>query len=69
MKMSNRKYDIMKWCLLTLEPALVTLISGLGVALNLDTGLVVTIIGLASTFLGSILGISSVNYNKEDGGK
>lgn len=64
MKMSNRKYDIMKWCLLTLEPALVALITGLGVALNLDTGLVVTIIGLVSTFLGSILEISSANYNK-----
>lgn len=64
MKMSNKKYDVMKWCLLTLEPLLVTLISGLDIALNLDTGLVVTIIGLVSTLLGSILGISTANYNK-----
>lgn len=65
--MSNRVYDILKWCLLVLEPALVTFISGLGVALNWDTELIVTIIGLVSTFLGTITGISSINYSKKKG--
>ena len=66
MKMSNKAYDILKWVLLVFEPALVTLISGLGVALKWDTELIVTIIGLVSVFLGSITGISSINYAKEN---
>lgn len=65
MKMNNKVYDILKWVLLVFEPALVTLISGLGVALKWDTELIVTIIGLVSVFLGSITGISSLNYAKE----
>lgn len=64
--MSNKMYDNLKWSLLTLEPALVTLISGLGIALKWDTSLIVTIIGLVSTFLGTITGISSINYKKEN---
>lgn len=67
MKLSNKTYDKLKWLLLVFEPALVTLISGLGVALKWDTKLIVTIIGLVSVFLGSITGISSLNYSK--GGK
>lgn len=63
--MSNKVYDRLKWCLLTLEPALVTFISGLGVTLKWDTALICTLIGLVSTFLGTITGISSVNYSKK----
>lgn len=65
MKMSNKTYDRLKWFLLVFEPALVTLISGLGVAIKWDTSLVVTIIGLVSAFLGTITGISSSKYKKE----
>lgn len=65
MKMSNKVYDALKWLLLVFEPALVTLISGLGLALKWDTELIVTIIGLISVFVGSITGISSLNYKKE----
>lgn len=64
--MSNKVYDIVKWCLLVLEPALVTLISGLGIALNWNTELIITIIALVSTFLGTITGISSINYAKKE---
>lgn len=65
MKMKNETYDRLKWFLFVFEPALVTLISGLGVALKLDTALVVTLIGLFSTFIGSITGISNLKYKKE----
>ena len=68
-KMKNATYDTIKYFLFVFEPALVTLISGLGVALNLDTELVVTIIGLLTTFVGAITQISNNNYNKEKGDK
>lgn len=63
MKLKNKTYDKWKFILLTLEPALVGLISGVGVLFKLDTTIIVGLIGLISTFLGSILQVSSSNYN------
>ena len=65
MKLSNKTYDIIKYALFVFIPALITLISGLGVALNFDASLIVTIIGLIATFVGSVTGISNKNYKKE----
>ena len=64
MKMSNKTYDFLKWTLLVFEPALITFIGGLGVAFEWDASLVITLIGLVSTFLGSITGISNLKYKK-----
>ena len=64
MKLKNEVYDILKWCLLTLEPALITLIATLGTIYKFDTEVILLTIGAISTFLGAILGISSVKYNK-----
>ena len=64
MKLSNKAYDTLKWVLFVFEPALVTLIAGLGVALDWDSSLIVTLIGLVSTFLGSITGLSNAKYKK-----
>ncbi len=62
--MSNRVYDILKWISLVFLPALITFI---GVVLNvLEVGnaeVILTIAVAFNTFLGSILGISNVNYN------
>ena len=65
MKLKNKTYDKLKFILLTLEPALVGLISGIGVLFKLDTTIIVGLIGLISTFLGSILQVSSSNYNDD----
>lgn len=67
MKMSNKTYDILKYVLLVVEPAIVTLISGLGIEYGLDTGRIVATIGLVSTFLGSVTNISSNIYKKSKG--
>lgn len=66
MKLTNKQYDVAKWIVTVVIPALITLISGLGVALNYDTTVLTTIIGLFTTFAGAVLGISSKNYQAEN---
>ena len=66
--MSNKTYDNLKWITLVFLPALTTFI---GVILNCfdyeSTDIVLTIMVGFDTFLGSLLGISNINYKK--GGK
>ena len=63
--MSNRVYDILKWITLVFLPALTTLV---GVMLNTFnvgcTDIVLTIMTAVTTFMGAVLGISNINYNK-----
>lgn len=66
MKLSNKQYDIIKFILFTVAPALTTLIGGLGMLYEFDVTKIVTIIGLVSAFVGAITGLSSNQYNKED---
>lgn len=67
MKMSNKAYDILKWIAMVFLPALTTFV---GVILNSfnvpGTETILTIMIALNTFLGSLLGISSINYNKGD---
>lgn len=63
--MSNKTYDILKWIVITVLPALLTLFGVIGATLGFGfTDTVITIGTAVITFLGTILGISSVNYNK-----
>ena len=65
MKFSNRTYDTLKWVILTVAPALMTLVSALGVLYGWQqTELTVAVIGAVTTFLGAITGVSSVKYNQ-----
>lgn len=65
MKFSNRTYDTLKWVILTVAPALMTLVSALGVLYGWrQTELTVAVIGAITTFLGTITGVSSVKYNQ-----
>ena len=61
---SNKAYDILKWISLVFLPALITFV---GVVLNVleigNTEIILTIAIAFNTFLGSVLGISNVNYN------
>jgi len=67
MKMSNKTYDALKWIAMVFLPALTTFV---GVILNSfnvpGTETILTIMIALDTFLGSLLGISSINYNKGD---
>lgn len=63
--MSNKIYDVMKWISLVFLPAFITF---LGVVLNClevaNAEVILTILIAFNTFLGSILGISNISYNK-----
>ena len=64
--MSNKMYDVLKWIAMYLLPALGTLYFALAGIWGLPYGeQIVGTITAIDTFLGVILGISSVQYNKE----
>jgi len=69
MKLKNKVYDILKWITLILMPALITLV---GVILNCydikNADTILTILTAIETFMGSVLGISNVNYYRNGDG-
>ena len=66
--MSNKTYDALKWIAMIVLPALGTLYFALAGIWNFPYGeeIVGTITAL-DVFLGAILGISNVTYNKQLG--
>lgn len=69
--MSNKTYDVLKWVATVVLPALATLTLTIGQIWNLSTWMVPigATIAAVATFLGAILGISSIAYNKAKGDK
>ena len=66
--MSNKVYDILKFIALIVLPALGTLYFALCKIWGLPYGEeIVGTITAIDTFLGALLGISSVQYNKKGG--
>lgn len=65
--MPNKVYDILKFIAQIVLPALGTLYFAIASIWNLPYGEeIVGTITAIDTFLGTILGISSLNYNKKD---
>lgn len=65
--LSNKTYDVLKWIAQFLLPALGTLYFALAGIWSFPYGeQVVGTITAVDTFLGVILGISTVQYNKEN---
>jgi len=65
--MNNKTYDILKWGVITVLPALSVLIATIGETLNFaNTNTVIIILNAVTVFLGTLIGVSSVKYNKED---
>lgn len=63
--LNNRMYDCLKWIALVVLPALGTLYFALASIWGLPYGQeVVGTITAIDTFLGALLGISSVQYNR-----
>lgn len=63
--MSNKVYNILKWVAMIVLPALATLYLGLSNVWGLPYGEEVsTTITLVNTFLGTVLMISTNQYNK-----
>ena len=69
MKMSNKAYDICKFIAQILLPALATLYFAIASIWGLPYAeQIVGTITAVDTFLGAILGISTMKYNKEHTG-
>lgn len=65
--MSNKAYDILKWIALVVLPAIATLYFALSGIWGWPYGEeIVGTITAIDAFLGALLGISSINYYKED---
>lgn len=65
--MSNKTYDILKWIALVMLPAASALYFGLSQVWGLPYGEeIVGTISMIDAFLGALLGISNVNYNKQN---
>lgn len=65
MKLSNKMYDSLKWIAMYFLPAVGTLYFALAGIWNLPYGeQIVGSITAVDTFLGVILGISTIQYNK-----
>lgn len=63
--MSNKVYDVLKWIAQILLPALTLFVGVVLKCFNVEcTDIVITIMTAFDAFLGAILGISTINYNK-----
>ena len=66
MKLPSNVYDILKWLVLIVIPALTTLYAVLDRTFNWGMAETVTTISAAvCTCIGAIIGISTAQYNKE----
>lgn len=69
MKLSNRTYDILKYIALIALPALQVFWLTIGKIWDLpDTVEIGATIGAVALLLGTLLGVSTSNYNKEQRG-
>lgn len=65
--MSNKVYDILKWVALVVLPAIGTLYFALSSIWGLPYGeQIVGTITAVDTFLGALLGISNIQYKKNE---
>lgn len=65
MKISNKLYDILKWLVIIVLPALATLYAALSTVWGWPySEEIVTTITAVDTFLGAVLCISTATYNK-----
>ena len=66
MKISNKLYDILKWVVIIVLPAVATLYAALAAGWGWPhSEEIVTTITAVDTFLGAVLCISTATYNKE----
>lgn len=67
LKLSDKIYNILKWICLIVAPAVITLLItltnlwGWDIPIEAITGTISAIV----TFIGVVIGISNMNYNKE----
>lgn len=68
MILPQKAYEIIRWIVIIVIPALITLYGVIGNTLNIPyTEVVLTIAGAVDVFLGTIFGISKLSYDKRQG--
>lgn len=67
-KLPDKIYNVLKWILMIVIPAFITLLTTLTMVWgwNIPLEAIVTTISAVATFLGAIVGISTKTYNKEN---
>lgn len=66
MVLPDKVFDVLKWILQVFVPALITLISSLAIIYHFDAEVIILTIGAISTFIATLIGISNINYKKQD---
>ena len=67
MKLPNKLYDILKWIALVALPSLITFYGVIGNTCNIPyTQETLTIAAAFNVMLGTMLGISTIKYNKSN---
>lgn len=67
MKLNDTTFDILKWCCLVVLPACASLYMGLAKVWQLPFEVEIPqTITLIDAFLGALLGVSTINYNKDE---
>lgn len=62
----QKVYEILRWVVIIVIPALITLYGVIGNTCNIPyTDIVLTIAGAVDVFLGTIFGISKIAYDKQ----
>lgn len=65
--MSNKTYDTLKWIAMVFGPAFITFYGAVAIAWGWPyTEQVLTTLGAFNTLLGACIGVSGLNYHKED---
>ena len=67
MKLPNKVYDVLKWVVVIVIPALTTAYVGLSMIWGFPyADKIAKTSAVVCTLLGAILGISTIEYNKEE---
>lgn len=68
--LSNKNYEIMKWITMIALPAISVFIGAVGMELGIsDPDTLVTILNAITVLMGSLIGVSTLNYNKDKDGR
>lgn len=68
--LSNKSYDVLKWLVLIAMPAISVFIQSVGVEIGIsDPETLVMILNALTALLGTLIGVSSYQYKKNEKAK
>ena len=68
--LNNKSYEIMKWITMIALRAISVFIGAVGVELGIsDPDTMVPLLTAITVLMGSLIGVSTLNYNKDKDGK